>query len=202
MGITTSADVCNLALIKVGQRQLLIDSLDEQTEVAMACKAIYAHTRDLVLTEAQWSFATIRATLALTTQTRDGWTYAYAVPTNCIGALYLWTGVRNPPNEDRLPYDIELNDTADGQLLLTDAQNAQLVYCVAVTNEDLFSPAFVEALACKLAMELVRAIPVKPQFTASLQQEYRAALANAVSTDRQGVQADVEMDGSLIRVRE
>lgn len=211
--VSSPAEVCNLALLKVGSRQLLT-SLEENTAESQACKALYAHNRDLVLAAAEWSFSTRHAELAeVTDGAVSGWGYVYALPTDCGTPLYIWTGARNPPPEDRLPFKLEWLEvldatgrrTFDGKVLLTDQPDAELVYARKMDRDQhtsLFTPGFVEALAAKLAMELVRAVPVKLQGARDLAQEYRIALSSAVAQDRQASTPDVDPEGSLVRARE
>ena len=199
----SEAGLCNLALVRIGQRQL-IDSLEEASVEAQTCKAVYASARDAVLGEFWWPFATKRATLALITDgERDGWEYAYSLPADCIadGARYLWSGLRDPPAESRIPFTTESNDAGDGLILLTDEEDAILVYTYAVTLPGLFPPLFVQALAWKVASELALGLPIKPQVGLAMDQKYRAALATAMTASARARQLDAPDDAESIRAR-
>ena len=119
--VTSEHQVANLALGLCGQRQL-IDSLNEDTTEAQMAKAYFASTRDELLQSFAWRFATKRAVLALSTETREGWLYCYVAPNDMLleAPLRIWDGDREPGSGGRIPFTIELNDAGDGHLILTD----------------------------------------------------------------------------------
>lgn len=201
----SEAGLCNLALVRIGQRGT-IDSLDEATVEAEACKVVYGPSRDAVLAEFWWPFATARSgTLAaITDGERDGWDYAYPLPADCIpdGARYIWSGLRDPPLESRIPFAIEANDAGDGQILLTDLDEVSLVYTRAITAPGLFPPLFVQALAWKVAAELALGLPVKPQVGLAMDGKYEKALAKAIAASAKAQQRDAPLDGESIRARD
>jgi hypothetical protein len=200
--LTTEAQLCNIALLRTGERQT-IDSLEEATEAARACKSLYAPARDACLEDHQWSFATKRVVLAETTQTRDGWTYAYAMPSDCLVPRYIYAGLRNPAPASRIRFAVELNDAGDGSLLLGDFEAAgyPLVYTARVETVALFTPLFVDALAWRLAIDLALAITVKPQVGLAMRQGYQQALNRAIASDLRLGEDDVEPESELISVR-
>ncbi len=198
--VTTEAQVCNLALGLVGQRQF-IDRLDEATTEADVCNRFYASTRDELLEVHHWRFATKRAVLALTTETRSGWGYCYAAPSDMLKAQRIWDGQREPGAGERIPFTLELNDAAGGHLILTDLENAELVYTVALETVALWRPLFVKAVAAQLAVYLAGALPVKPQLIPMLQQGARLALQQAQAADANEGQRDEAADSELIRER-
>lgn len=199
MATTAEAQVCNLALGLVGQRQT-IDSLDEQTEEARACKLFFPHVRTLLFEAFDWSFATSRAVLALTTEARNGWAYCYQEPTGCLAPSYLWAGEVNPPPERRIPFERELRDAADGHLILTDLAQAELVFVRAVSVA-LWPASFVDAVAGELAVRLALTLPVKPELAGGLQGKASRALQWAISKDLMKRQASREPEGSAVRAR-
>lgn len=199
--VTTDAEVCNLALGLVGQRQFL-DNLNEDTTEAQACKVYFAKVRDRLLAAYDWSFTTARATLALTTETRDGWAYAYAEPTDCIRVRYLWSGARPPVvPELNIRWDRELRQAKDGHLILTDLEGAKAVYSSNVTTPGLWSAGFVDALAWALAVRLAMALPVKPQVGLAMASGAKTAMAEAWAEDRNIGVSNVEPEGSSVRAR-
>lgn len=187
--------VCNIALRRVGQRQT-IDSLTEETEPAEACNDIWEHCRDLVLSEFAWTFAEKRAELAeVATEEVSDWEGVWALPTDCLVPLYLWTGARAPAAKDRTPFAIS------GRRLLTDDESPELVYTSLVSTVSLYPPHFVDALAWKLAAELVFSLPVKPQLADQADRRYQFALAKAMAADLRKEQRDIEPDSDLYTVR-
>lgn len=196
----TEAGLCNLALVRIGQRGL-IDSLTENTIEAQVAGAVYESARDAVLEAFWWPFATERSELALVVDgERDGWEYAYAVPSPCVAPRYIWSGVRNPAREARIPFAIE-HDAVFGRVLLTDQEDAQLIFTARVDVVALFPPLFVQALAWKLAAELALGLSVKPQVGMVMEQKYEAAVAVAAAVAFRDQQDDVPLAAESIRAR-
>lgn len=200
--ITTVAGVCNLALGMVGQRQL-IDDIDEESNEAQACKLYYSTARDECLAAFPWSFATKRAVLALSTETRTGWDLVYVAPTDLLldGRRFVWDGSRSTPIDLRIPNALELNDADDGYLLLTDEPDAELVYTAQLNTVALWSNAFVKAVAARLAVDLALMLPVKPELSERLEPRARLALAHAAARDGNASTPDADPESESIRVR-
>lgn len=169
--VTTEAQLCNLALGFVGQRQM-ITSLTEASEEAQLCAVYYATARDMVLSSRAWRFATRRSVLALSTEERTNWEYVYAVPALMMEPHEIASSMRPTPSIDaRIPFDIELNDAGTARLILTDEPDAELIYSAQVNQVGLYSPPFVLAVAWQLAVFLANSLPVKPQLGQWCQQQ-------------------------------
>lgn len=199
MAVATEAELCNLALARIGEREY-IDNLDEDTVPAQACKVHYATARDAVLASFPWRFATHRAALALVANaTRDGWLYVYALPTGLLEAQRIWAG-RGVTPELRIPFELE-GDATVGRVLLTDQPSAVLVYTARVEAVTRFPPLFIDTLAWRLATELALALPVKPNIAAVMEAKYKAALAGAAAQELRQSQEDAPPEAESIRVR-
>lgn len=200
MGLASDAAVANVALLRVGQRQL-IDSLDEPTTEAQVCKALFAQARDATLEGAWWAFVTRRQVLALTPQVRSGWTFVYALPSGCVAPRYIWAGVRNPPDAGAIPFAIEASDDGASRVLLTDQPLAELIYTGPAPAPALWSASFTEAVAWRLAADLVLSLPVKPALASNAIAMAARTLAVAQSVERAQGHHDVEPDAEAIRAR-
>lgn len=201
MAALTSAEaICNLALGLVGQRQF-IDRLDEPSTEAQVSRTFYEQTRNEVLSAFRWRFATQRAVLALTTESRSGWAFAYAAPANMLVAQRIWDGTRNPGQGEGIPFAKELNDAGTGHLIVTDQADAQLIYTRELTTVALFPAHFVRALAAQLAVCFAGALPVKPQLMAGFQMAAERALLTAAAIDGNEAVADEEAESLTIRIR-
>lgn len=198
---TTEARVCNIALLRVGITQF-IGSLGEATTEANVCNQLWEDARDAVLEARWWRFATRRSVLSLLTSvTRSGWGFVYSLPTDCVAPRFIWNGMRNPPAQLRVPFTMELNDAATAKVLLTDMEDAELIYTRRVGEVGLFPALFVNALAWKLAADLALALPVKPQVGLAMQQGYARALAEAAVADFDMAQEDLPPESETIRER-
>lgn len=195
----TEVRIANLALMRVGVTHL-IDSLDEATTEARACKAAYVPARDEVLTSHRWTFATRRAQLAAVAGAEvKGWRGVFALPSDYLQDIDLWAGMRTPSASQRARYGIEHGP--EGQVLLTDEEAPELRYVARVSNALRYPPLFVEAMAWRLACDLVLALPVKPQLGPMCFDRYRMALSSAIAADLRAGQEDEPPESEFIRVR-
>lgn len=207
--MAVEVDIANVALLRIGQLQTIAD-LDEDTPQAMAVKAIFNHTRDAVLEAFAWPFATFRAQLAVIASVEDdpddvnlrtGWAFTYALPNECIAPRYLYPGTNNPGEGQEIPFVIE-GDLTRGRVLLTDLDEAELVYTRLVTTPQRWSPMFRDALAMRLAAELAMSTAKKQQLGLGLFSIYERWIAKAAAAVfNQGKQEMPPPEPSYIRDR-
>lgn len=197
--VTTEAEVCNLALGLVGQRQF-IDRLDEDSAEAQACAEYFATVRNELLEAWHWRFATKRAVLALTTETRTGWGFAYQSPADLLRARRIWDG-DTAPGSRRIPFTRELNDAATGHLILTNQPEAELVYTVELTRVALWPTAFVTAVAAQLAVCLAPALAAKPQLMPSFERRALLTFQRAAALDANETEPDEQAESETISER-
>lgn len=204
----TDAGICNLALLKIGEKGI-VNSLQDNTLEAQVCNALYATTRDSLLLARSWPFATRHALLALAVDqtttapiTRKAWAYIYSVPSDMLigGARYIDIGVPAPAPEAQVPYDLE-DDPLYGPIILCNQQNAELVYTRAVTEVGKMDAMFQQALAWGLAYELTFAIPNKNAFREGMVDGYMKALDEAASSAFRHQTSTQKPSASGIRAR-
>ena len=188
----TPGQICTVALGRVGEKQA-VDNLSANTTAAKLCNAIYELARDSALEEHPWPFATRRATLGVLADDEDddearantAWQYVYALPTDIlpggVGCRYLETGLPNPAPDQQIPFVLE-DDADEGLVLLTNQNDAELVYTRKVTETGKFSPLFTDALAWRIAYELCFALPVKPGTAERMWQAYQAKVSQAAAS--------------------
>ncbi len=195
----TEVRIANLALMRVGVTHL-IESLDEATTEARACKAAYVPARDEVLASHRWKFATRRAQLARIPDLEvKGWRGAFALPADFLADVDEWAGTRTPSAGQRARYALEHGP--DGMVLLSDDDSPELRYVARVSNAIRYPPLFVEAMAWRLACDLVLALPVKPHLGPMCFQRYQVALSTAIAADLRAGQEDEPPESEFIRVR-
>lgn len=153
--------ICNMALSHIGAGPLIssISPPDGSVEAGY-CATFYDIARTELLEPGTWSFALKRAALAPVTNASDVWTYAYALPSDCLRALRilrpsLAVTVFNQDevalrqdDRDGAPFDLE------AQVLYTDQPDAVLVYTVDVTDSARFTGSFTATLSYLLASYL------------------------------------------------
>lgn len=200
MGLASEAAVCNVALLRAGQRQLL-DSLAEGTTEAQACAALYPLARDAVLEMAPWRFATKTAVLALTAENVTGWAYVYALPSDCVVPRTLWSGVRLPASDGVVPFEERLSGSGASMVLCTDLALAELEYTAQAPHPAMWPASFTEAVAWQLAVDLAASLPVKPEVAARCAQMAAVALAKAQAVDASKAKPDAQPEAEHIRAR-
>jgi hypothetical protein len=160
----TEVDICNIALSRV--RAKSIGSLTEQSAQAEQCRIFYPEARNLVLSLVDWPFNKATITMAQKTTTPAEWAFAYAYPTDCLRVRYvLPTGSGLIDNyrgyDDRLTqydqiqvaFDVQLDENGD-QVIVTNYDQARLVYSKRVSDVRLFGQMVTEMIAYRLAMDL------------------------------------------------
>ncbi len=198
---TTEADIANMALSRIGIKAF-IDSLTDEGTEAEACALWYEHARDATLEAFEWAFAKQHATLALITDgERSGWAYAYELPAGCIAPRRLYAGERDPSSTARIPFELEANDAGDGKILLTDLEDAELIYTQRIETVPAFPASFVDALAWRLAAELVTALSVKLEMRPMAERAFRIALLEAKAAALSQRQSDIPKDADHILER-
>lgn len=177
---TAEAAVCNVALARIGHTQF-IEALNDTTVVSKTCKALFAFNRDQLLQSRPWPFATLRKalTVAPATEIRTGWAYVYTLPPDCIAPRYIYPGIESPGKGQEIPFRIESSRDLQARVLLTNYEDAELVYTARITEPPRWDSLFAEALAMKLASDLAFGLAKKPVLGRELLIAYHQALAQA-----------------------
>lgn len=144
-------DICNRALSNIGNNRT-INSLSEASKEAGQCSLYYESTRDAVLADFPWNFATKRIALADTNNPPSDWAYAYTYPTDCLRIIEIPVpGNRNPSEMMRIQYETGSNGDGTGRLIYTDQPAAWLKYVARISDVNVFESIFQEALSWRLA---------------------------------------------------
>jgi hypothetical protein len=179
----TDVEICNVALGWLGAE--LIASLNDESTEARLCKVQYPLARDVVLEDRAWSFAMERRVLDTPDATApvSGFTYAFTLPTTTIRVVRADDGT----GDYRIAWAVE------GRKVLANVATVYIESLVRPVSEALFSPAFCQALAARLAADLAISITENRQLQADLWSLYEKKLKAAAATD--GLQ------GTSVRIR-
>lgn len=173
--MASTIDICNLALVRIGQG-VAIASLSELSESAVQCNALLPIMRDLVLGDADWSFARRSVALALVEEDPStAWAYSYRAPTDCLRALYI------DPEQLRIPY--ETGGDSSGGLIYTDIEDAVLVYTERMENLAQWSTHAADALAWRMGVDLAMVLARDAGRAENCRTEYRRAIERAAAND-------------------
>lgn len=143
-------DICNVALSHIGISKEIGNVTTEQSAEAKACRRFYDLSRESVLKDYNWPFATKIAALNMVEESpNDEWLFSYRYPTDCLYARRILSGFRDDTEATRVAYKI--TQDSQGILIYTDKENAELEYTINTSNEDLFSSDFKVALSYRIA---------------------------------------------------
>ena len=169
----------NTALGRLGGEQIPYNrSPHEQDATGILCENLFPHVLDMVLEAHEWGFATRRVVLAMLPEQHPenpDYVLRYAMPTDCVKPVSIegYAGVNRTP-----AYLIE------GNAILTNKRNAELVYIARIEEPRAWPPSFADALAWALAGELASARINDSQKQNWCYQNYEVALAKAAARDR------------------
>lgn len=180
---TTDVDICNRALSRLGTRAT-ISALDENSAEARTASIWYAATRDVLLRSHDWNFARRRVILAEQGTVPTGWTFRYALPTDCVRLLRLAsvTLPMGPLSFIGSPR-FEVAGDSTSRFLLCDEPAAEAVYTARVDDPNLYDAGFASVLVDQLAAHIAYPITQKTEVAVRLAQMARVALADAMAAD-------------------
>ncbi len=153
--------IVNMALAHIGDRSNVEDLAGEQTTEAEQGRLWYDYSRQQVLESHDWNFARRRVAGTLHADTipttahqpwAGTWGFRYRYPANCLAMRK----VQHPsaPPADAVPFDIELSIAGTEKTILTNMENAVLVYTFDQERSELYTPGFVLAFSLFLASNM------------------------------------------------
>lgn len=187
-------EIANRALTKLGESS--ITSLADDTKSARVISALYEVVRDAEISAHSWAFARARVKLpAETEKPAFGWQYQYLLPADCLRVLLAgcWPmpDMSNYVQADSRVYDIE-----GGRILTNIGPALELKYLQRVVDTSLYPPAFVEALACKLAVEAAEILTGSNSKRELAWREYEMAVKTAKRINAIGLPPVMVQDDS------
>jgi hypothetical protein len=200
--MTAKIDICNLALSHVANSSEIQDLDAESSKEAQACRRFFDVTRDEVLRDFPWPFATAMGNLALV-QSRPNveWGYSYRMPSGVLTFRRILSGVRNDSRQSRIKYRLAQDDTGD--LIYTDQQTAQGEWTKRITDTERFRPDFVMALSFLLAHRIGPRVAGGDQFKLADRalQNYYLQIGKAQANAANEEQTDDAPDSEFERAR-
>ena len=185
--MASEVQICNLALLKFGN--ITINSLEDNTAQAQACKELYPLMRDELMSLHGWNFALARADISskLADTPAFQYDYAYQLPVDCLRVVEL--------------YGTEAKWAREGNEFLTNQDEEIFIrYIKKVTTTGNFSQVFVNSLAVRLAGELVAKIKEDKNMRLELLNELERVVLpeafriNAIEGNRELKQGEKSLD--------
>ncbi len=173
MSVVSEVKICNLALTFLGGKRINI--LDENSNNARACNAVYDLSLEEVLLEHNWTFAQKRIALSTVTGdpvfTDDGVTIIYQKPIDALKVNF--TNIENAL--------VKL----EGDKILSDTAGLNIIYTFLNTNPQSYTKKFVNALATLIARNIAYAITSSRSLTEDFGKLYLTRLGIAMAVDSQ-----------------
>lgn len=196
--------IANLALSHLGD-DATVASLDppEGSEQAEHCAMWLPIARDTLLEMHNWGFATRRVQPALLHTGYGPWGYAYERPADCIRVLGVYPDGYIRRAEAGAEFDWETDENAV-QLILTDTENATIVYTRRVDDPSKFTPLFTESLAWLLASYVAGPLIKGTEGQQAAQAAYGAFLAmfaRATGSSANQAKLKIERDAPWMAAR-
>lgn len=177
----TDVDVCNVALshLQAGT----INTLEDDSANAKTCRNVFDATRDAVMVDYPWAFATfIEIPTLISGEVFIGWSYLYAVPIKCllIRKLFVDDSSTDPePIEHRLCISPETLVPA----IAVNYEDPYLEYTRLVVDPRQWSVKFAETMALRLAATIGLRLTGKEAIATELANRYNGVISEAKRQD-------------------
>lgn len=150
--MASKIDICNMALTHLGEKGNIIN-LDppEGSAYAEACAVYYDVSRDYLLGQHDWSFATTRSGIAPIDHITSPWSYCYAQPNDFIRTIAL---IASDATDENTTLDYTQEIWQGQRIILTNTKDPILRYICRSDDANLHSTAFNISLSYLLASML------------------------------------------------
>ena len=178
----TQIDICNQALLKVGQD--LISSLDTETapdegslRSAKLCNVLYSQAVEEVLRMYPWNSCTKRVLpTKLSTSPAFGYDNAFQLPNDFLRMLHLFDSTKQ--------YDDQMKWVIEGDQILCDYDTIYIIYTFLPENIGIVDPLCSSAIITNLAIKLATPLQLEQQWASTLTRElYEVIMPQARSID-------------------
>ncbi len=188
--------IANMALAHVGAKST-IEAIGEDSTEGRVLELWFEYSRKQTLQAFDWNFA--RKRITLTTHAEDApdgvWGFRYIYPSDCLSARKM----ENPTSSvslvwvqnftdsenlgDAIPFEVEMNVAGNQKTILTNLDDAKLVYTFEQLDSGLYSPLFVEALSWAVASHIAYTLTGKRSIADSAGAAFQNIMARAPAAD-------------------
>jgi hypothetical protein len=148
--MASTVDICNSALNLLGAST--ISALTVEEENARLCNQRYEPVRNRVFRAHAWNCLHKRVQLAQnTTAPVVEYSYAYALPSDCLRVLKIHTGTNDSINSE-IDYKLE------GRNIVTNEGTVYLVYIALITDPNEYDTYLQESISHQLAADIAYAV--------------------------------------------
>ena len=198
MAALSDVKICNLSLSHIGESST-IQALTENSPEASICDLWYDVAREEVLEDFDWNFARARVVAAAHVDPATSeWSFRYQYPADALKIR----GIENPLGygPDALPFQVEYGSNGT-RTVLTNAEQATLIYTKNVTTTSLFPPKFSIALSWKLASHIAFSVTGEIKIEERATEMYVRFVRSAIGSNANEQTPRKERDAEAIRAR-
>lgn len=196
----TRAQICNRALAKIGD--YIIVSLGDKSDTAVTLNSMYDLVRDAEISANCWGFALSRAVLpALEEAPAFGYDRKFQLPVDCLRVVEVG---RVWPEMSQADYMFGPNaswEIEEGAVLTNYPAPLHIRYLKRIEDPAKYPATFIEAFACKLAIEISPRISGKNSNLDTLAQFYQKAIKDAIRVNAIQRAPQQPQDSSWMRSR-
>ena len=196
--MASKVQIAKLALQHIGDRYDISD-ITEATPEAEQVNLLFDDTRDALLRQHPWAFATKYTSPASLSGTAPGhWDYMFQYPTDCIRLL----GIINPLGEDqpKVKFEVARNSTGD-RIFMCNEETPQIYYTARIEDTADYDPEFVMAFSYVLAARMAMPLTGDRSIAGDLYEQARAVLSQAGASDANEGIEESNPDADWIRAR-
>lgn len=203
--MASQTEIANRAAVKMGEDRII--NIDDNNKVARTLKSMFNIVRDAELRKRRWSFSIKRVQLAADVAAPAfGYGAQYQLPVDCLRpltiALYDFGADLSDYHGGGKPYVIEGRKILYGSAGAPAPSGAlPLRYIASIEDTTLWDACFVEAFACKLAVEACETLAQSSDKRRLAWQEYKDAIAEAVRANAIELPAESIPDDTWIMGR-
>lgn len=184
--MATSIDICNQALILIGQEPIL--TMDDSSKQSRLCKRLYEPTLETLLREYPWTFAIKRVILSPEVETPGfGFMHKFVLPIDCMRIVS--TGLA----DDQF--------SVEGGCILCDEDTVYLRYVGKPGSANMYDSHFVQVLTNRLAKVMCQSLTADQDLFAILVRSENTALLRAMNTQAIETAPQPVHEGNWLKVR-
>ena len=203
----SSTDIANMAL-----SHLAVDTIENFTDQkvqGVQVRTWYDYSRRMALEAFDWNFARKRQTAALhsdeisetdTDPLAGVWGFRYQYPGDCLIVRKLQNSMA-PPG-DAYPFEIETSLDGSEKTIVTDVEDAVIVYTWDQENISAFSSIFVLAFSHLLAHHMAHVLTRKSGYRRQQLALYQGVLIGAQATSANESVGKPPRDADWVRLRQ
>jgi hypothetical protein len=183
MPVLDAVTIANMALAKIGIGQKIEELTNDAGDSEREANFWYPICRDRLLEAFTWQHASKQIALGLVEEDpNDDWPYAYRMPTECLVARRIVTGLGTAESV-WIPF--QLGQDSQGTLIYCDTEDAVLEGTFTLNDASRFTNMFGNALAWVMAAEMAMPLSVDSGKRSEAEQGAARAMREAQAVSNQ-----------------